>query len=142
MGVAKTYDFDTQVNRRNTNSMKWDVAENELPMWVADMDFKTAPEIQNAIIERAKHGVFGYSIIPDEWYQAYMDWWKKRHSFEIQKDWLIFCTGVVPAISSVVRKLTTPAEKVLIQTPVYNIFFNSIINNGRQVLESPLILKI
>jgi cystathionine beta-lyase len=138
MGVAKTYDFDTQVNRRNTNSMKWDVAENELPMWVADMDFKTAPEIQNTIIERAKHGVFGYSIIPDEWYQAYMDWWKKRHSFEIQKDWLIFCTGVVPAISSVVRKLTTPAEKVLIQTPVYNIFFNSIINNGRQVLESPL----
>jgi cystathionine beta-lyase len=114
------------------------VAENELPMWVADMDFKTAPEIQNAIIERAKHGVFGYSIIPDEWYQAYMDWWKKRHSFDIQKDWLIFCTGVVPAISSVVRKLTTPAEKVLIQTPVYNIFFNSIINNGRQVLESPL----
>jgi cystathionine beta-lyase len=114
------------------------VAENELPMWVADMDFKTAPEIQNVIIERAKHGVFGYSIIPDEWYQAYMNWWKKRHSFEIQKDWLIFCTGVVPAISSIVRKLTTPAEKVLIQTPVYNIFFNSIINNGRQVLESPL----
>jgi cystathionine beta-lyase len=138
MGVTMTYDFDTQVDRRNTNSLKWDVAENELPMWVADMDFKTAPEIQNVIIERAKHGVFGYSIIPDEWYQAYMNWWKKRHSFEIQKDWIIFCTGVVPAISSIVRKLTTPAEKVLIQTPVYNIFFNSIINNGRQVLESPL----
>jgi cystathionine beta-lyase len=67
-----------------------------------------------------------------------MDWWRKRHDFEIQKDWLIFCTGVVPAISSIVRKLTTPAEKVLIQTPVYNIFFNSILNNGRKVLESPL----
>jgi cystathionine beta-lyase len=133
-----TYDFDTRVDRRNTNSMKWDVADNELPMWVADMDFKTAPEIQNAIIERAKHGVFGYSIIPDEWYQAYMDWWEKRHDFKIQKDWLIFSTGVVPAISSIVRKLTTPAEKVLIQTPVYNIFFNSILNNGRQVIENPL----
>ena len=132
------YDFDTPVNRRNTNSLKWDVAENELPMWVADMDFPTAPEIQAAIQKRAAHGVFGYSVIPDEWYQAYMDWWQRRHSITIQKEWLIFCTGVIPAISSTVRKLTTPAEKVLIQTPVYNIFFNSIINNGRQVLESSL----
>ena len=132
------YDFDTPVNRRNTNSLKWDVAENELPMWVADMDFPTAPEIQAAIQERAAHGVFGYSVIPDEWYQAYMDWWQRRHSFTIRKEWLIFCMGVVPAISSTVRELTTPAEKVLLQTPVYNIFFNSIINNGRQVLESSL----
>ena len=132
------YDFDTPVNRRNTNSLKWDVAGNELPMWVADMDFPTAPAIQAAIQKRVAHGVFGYSVIPDEWYQAYMDWWQRRHSFTIQKEWLIFCTGVIPAISSTVRKLTTPAEKVLLQTPVYNIFFNSIINNGRQVLESSL----
>lgn len=132
------YDFDTTVNRRNTNSLKWDVAENELPMWVADMDFQAAPEIREAISGRAAHGVFGYSILPDEWYQAYMDWWQSRHGFAFEKDWLVFCTGVVPAISSVVRKLTTPAEKVLIQTPVYNIFFNSILNNGRQVLESSL----
>jgi cystathionine beta-lyase len=114
------------------------VGEDELPMWVADMDFKAAPEIQAAIMERAKHGVFGYSIIPDGWYQAYIDWWKKRHDFVIQKEWLIFSTGVVPSISSIVRKLTTPAEKVLIQTPVYNVFFNSIINNGRRVIENPL----
>ena len=132
------YDFDTPINRRNTNSLKWDVAENELPMWVADMDFATAPEIQAAIRQRASHGAFGYSVVPDEWYQAYIDWWQRRHNFAIQKDWLVFCTGVVPAISSTVRKLTTPAEKVLIQTPVYNIFFNSILNNGRQVLESSL----
>ena len=132
------YDFDTPVNRRNTNSLKWDVAENELPMWVAGMDFKTAPEIQEAIEKRAAHGVFGYSVIPDEWYQAYTGWWQRRHGFTIEKDWLIFCTGVVPAISSVVRKLTTPAEKVLIQTPFYNIFFNSILNNGRVVLENSL----
>lgn len=132
------YDFDTPINRRNTNSLKWDVDENELPMWVADMDFETAPEVQEAIRKRAAHGAFGYSVVSDEWYQAYIGWWQRRHGFTMQKDWLVFCTGVVPAISSTVRKLTTPAEKVLIQTPVYNIFFNSILNNGRQVLESSL----
>ena len=132
------YDFDTIVDRRNTNSLKWDIEKNELPMWVADMDFKTAPEVIEAIREKAAHGIFGYTVIPKQWYEAYTDWWKKRHSFVIEKDWLIFCTGIVPAISSIVRKLTTPAEKVLIQTPVYNIFFNSILNNGRQVIENPL----
>ena len=135
------YDFDTPIDRRNTNSLKWGVGEDELPMWVADMDFPTAPEIREAIEKRAAHGVFGYSIIPDEWHQAYIGWWQRRHGFVMERDWLVFCTGVVPAISSVVRKLTTPAEKVLIQTPVYNIFFNSILNNGRQVMESPLQYK-
>ena len=133
-----TYDFDTPVDRRGTDSLKWDVAENELPMWVADMDFQTAPEIRQALMERMAHGVFGYSVVPERWYEAYIQWWKTRHGYTMERDWLIFCTGVVPAISSIVRKLTTPAEKVLIQTPVYNIFFNSILNNGRQVLESPL----
>ncbi|MDO4260922.1 MAG: MalY/PatB family protein, partial [Eubacteriales bacterium] len=117
------------------------VKENELPMWVADMDFQTAPEIRETILKRAEHGVFGYSIVPDEWYQAYQTWWEQRHHFLIQKEWLMFVTGVVPAISSAVRKLTTPGEKVLIQTPVYNIFFNSIVNNGREVLESPLLYE-
>lgn len=132
------YDFDTPINRRNTNSLKWNVADNELPMWVADMDFKTAPEIQSTITARAEHGVFGYTDIPIQWYTSYIGWWKKRHNFTMQKDWLVFCTGVVPAVSSIIRKLTTPAEKVLIQTPVYNIFFNSILNNGRQVLQNHL----
>ena len=132
------YNFDTPINRRNTNSLKWDVRGNELPMWVADMDFETAPEVQEAIRKRASHGVFGYSVVSDEWYEAYIGWWQRRHGFAMQKGWLVFCTGVVHAISSTVRKLTTPAEKVLIQTPVYNIFFNSILNNGRQVLESSL----
>lgn len=132
------YDFDKPVERRNTHSLKWDVKENELPMWVADMDFQTAPEILAAIQKRAAHGVFGYSIVPEEWYQAYTGWWERRHGFSMEKDWLIFCMGVVPAISSMVRKLTTVGENVLIQTPVYNIFFNSIVNNGRNVVESPL----
>lgn len=132
------YNFDTKTDRRNSNSLKWDVSENELPMWVADMDFPTAPEIREAICRRAEHGIYGYSIVPDAWYEAYQHWWQKYHEFEIEKDWLIFCTGVIPAISSAVRKLTTPGENVLVQTPVYNIFFNSIVNNGRNVLESPL----
>ncbi len=132
------YHFDEKTDRRNSNSLKWDIKENELPMWVADMDFQAAPAIREAIEKRLMHGVFGYTIIPDEWNEAYISWWKERHGYEIRKSELIFCTGVVPAISSIVRKITTPGEKVLIQTPVYNIFFNSIINNGREVLESPL----
>lgn len=133
-----SYIFDELVNRRNTHSLKWDVKEHELPMWVADMDFQTAPEIQEAIRERAAHGVFGYSIVPEEWYQAYMGWWERRHHFSVEKEWLVFCTGVVPAISSMVRKLTTAGENVLVQTPVYNMFFNSIVNNGRNIAENPL----
>ena len=133
--------FDTVVDRRGTYSLKWDVKEDELPMWVADMDFKTAPAIIDALNKRVEHGVFGYSIIPDEWNEAYIKWWQERHSFRIEKDWLIFSTGVVPILSSVVRKLTTPGENVLIMTPVYNIFFNSIVNNGRNVLQCPLSYK-
>ncbi|MCQ2506099.1 MAG: pyridoxal phosphate-dependent aminotransferase [Lachnospiraceae bacterium] len=135
------YDFDNVPDRRNTGSLKWDVLENELSMWVADMDFPTAPEIREAFIKRVEHGVFGYSIIPDEWNEAYASWWKRRHNLEIEKDWLIFCIGVIPAISSMVRKLTTPNENVVILTPVYNIFFNSIVNNGCRVLECPLLYE-
>lgn len=132
------FQFDKIIDRRNTGSMKWNVKPDELPMWVADMDFQTAPQITESIIQRAKHGVFGYTQVTEEWYQAYQTWWKERHDFAIEKDWLIFCTGVVPAISSIVRKMTTVGENVVVMTPVYNIFFNSILNNGRNVLESRL----
>lgn len=132
------YDFNTVINRRNSNSLKWDVAENELPMWIADMDFPTAPPILEALHKKISVGALGYGIVPDEWYNAYVNWWQRRHGFAIKKEWLVFTTGVVPAISSMVRKLTTPAEKVLIQTPVYNCFFNCIVNGGRYVKESPL----
>lgn len=133
--------FDNIPNRHNTFSLKWNVLENELPMWVADMDFETAPCIKNALIERAKHGIFGYSIIPDEFFESIIGWWQRRHNFTFEKDWMIFSTGVVPAISSIVRKLTTPAENVLIQSPVYNIFYNSIYNNGRCILSSDLVYE-
>lgn len=132
------YDFNKVKDRKNTNSLKWDVKPGELPLWVADMDFETAPCVKEAIEKRAATGIFGYSIVPDEWAQGYSRWWKNRHDLEISSECIIFCTGVVPAISSLVRKLTTPAEKVLVQTPCYNIFFNSIVNNGRFPVESPL----
>ncbi len=135
------YDFDQVIDRRNTGSYKWDIREGELAMWVADMDFQAAPEIRKAMLERIEHGVFGYSVIPKEWNAAYVDWWERRHHFTMEADWLVFCTGVVPALSSCVRKLTTPAENVLIMTPVYNIFFNSILNNGRNVLETRLVYE-
>ena len=132
------YDFDTPVDRKNTNSLKWDIKEGELPMWVADMDFQTSPAIIHALEKRVENGVYGYNIIPEEWSRAYINWWDKRHHFKMEEEWLIFCTGVVPAISSCVRKLTSVGENVLVLTPVYNIFFNSIYNNGRNILQSRL----
>lgn len=132
------YNFDEIINRRGTYSFKWDIGENELPMWVADMDFKTAPEIITALTERVQHGVFGYTIVPDRWYEAYINWWKNNHGVEYHKDELIFSTGVIPIISSCVRKLTTAGENVLIMTPVYNVFYNCIKNNGRNVVEFAL----
>ncbi len=133
------YDFDTVINRRGTDSVKWNVGGNELPMWVADMDFQAAPEILAAMQRVLNHGIFGYTDIPDQWYTTIMDWWQTRHGLKIDRDWLVFCTGVIPAISSTVRKFTSPGENVLIQTPVYNMFFNSIVNNGRNILENPLL---
>ncbi len=134
-----TYEFDSIADRRGTNSMKWNVGADELPLWVADMDFDTAPEIKAAILERAQLGAYGYAETTTEWENAYITWWKTRYDFEIQKDWLIFSTGVVPTISSTVRKITTPGEKVLLLTPTYNIFYNSIVNNGRNPVECQLV---
>ena len=132
------YDFDSIVDRRAADAVKWHVADGELPMWVADMDFRVAPEIEAALRARLDHGVFGYGSVPDEWYDAYRGWWSCRHGLDIPREALAFCTGVIPAISSAVRRLTVPNENVVIQTPVYNIFFNCIKNNGARVLESPL----
>lgn len=134
-----SYDFSKLTNHFDSYSMKWDVAPQVLPMWVADMDFETAPEIVEALHNRVNHKIFGYNIVPDEFFESIQHWWKKRHHFLMEKEWMMFCTGVVPAISSIVRKLTTVGENILIQAPVYNIFYNSILNNGRHVLSSDLI---
>ncbi|MCR4690265.1 MAG: pyridoxal phosphate-dependent aminotransferase [Lachnospiraceae bacterium] len=133
-----SYDFDRIIDRTNTDSIKWDIKEGELPMWVADMDFATPPEVLDTLKQRVEHGVFGYSDVPGAWYDAYIGWWEKRYGFSMEKEGLIFSTGVIPAISSIVRKITCVAEKVLIMTPTYNNFFNSIRNNGRVPLECPL----
>lgn len=132
------YNFDIISNRRKTNSCKWNILENEIPLWIADMDFDTAPEIKKSLLQRVELGALGYAEINSEWEDSYIYWWKKRYNFEIKKEWLVFSTGVVPSISSAVRKLTTPGENVLLLTPTYNIFFNSIINNGRNPIECQL----
>lgn len=131
--------FSKLTNRWNSGSLKWEIKENELPMWVADMDFETAPEIIEALKQRVEHGIFGYNIVPDEFFESIQTWWLKRHNYYLEKEWMLFCTGVVPAISSLVRKMTSVGENILIQAPVYNIFYNSILNNGRHVLSSNLV---
>ncbi len=132
------YDFDRVIDRRNTNSVKWDVGRGELPMWVADMDFAAAPPVLEAVKARAEHGVWGYAGLPEAWYDAYIGWWRDRHGLALEKDWLLFCTGIVPAIGCIVRRFTAPGEKVVVQSPVYNCFFSAVTDNGRQVLDSPL----
>ena len=134
------YDFDSVVNRKNTNSLKWDLFDVEVPMWVADMDFKVAPEIQEALQLKINENVYGYGLIPDEWYLAYIDWWK-QYNYCMDKDWLKFTNSVMPTISSVIRELSSEDDKILIQTPVYHIFFKVIKDNNRKVEENKLIFS-
>ena len=134
------YDFDELVERRGTNCVKWDESPSDdvIPLWVADMDFRVAPAIQNALEQRVAHGVFGYNIVPESYYEAVISWFRRRHQWEIQRQWILYTTAVVPAMSCVIKALTMPGEKVLILSPAYNCFFSSIRNNGCEVLESPL----
>lgn len=138
-----TYDFDKVISRKGTNSCKWDSIESDnlLPMWVADMDFQTAPAIIEALQRRVSHGIFGYTHVPDAYYQAVISWFKRRHGLTIGKDWIIYTSGVVPALSAIIKALSSPGDQVLIQTPVYNCFFSSIRNNGCEIVTSPLIRK-
>lgn len=135
------YDFDEIIPRRGTNSYKWDSdADPEvLPMWVADMDFRTAPAVTEALTARASQGIFGYTRVPDSYYTAVSDWFASRHGWTIGASSVIYTSGVVPAISAIIKALTSPGDKVLVQTPVYNCFFSSIRNNGCAIDESPLI---
>ena len=135
------YDFDRVINRRNTGAIKWDVPETDLPMWVADMDFETAPAIKEALKERVEHGIFGYTTVPEHWYEAYQDWWERRHHFRPAREHLLFCNGVIPAIDTAIRDLTEPGDQVLILTPTYNHFFISIKDNNRLPVECYLTYK-
>lgn len=133
------YDFDKTIDRRATNSYKWDSApEGALPMWVADMDFRTAPAIIDALQKRVAHGIFGYTRVPDAYYDAVTSWFSRRHGWDIDREWIIYTSGVVPAVSAVIKALTVPGDKVIVQTPVYNCFFSSIRNNGCEIVSNPL----
>lgn len=138
-----TFDFDTVINRRGTNSYKWDIVKEEdvIPLWVADMDFKAAPAILEALKKQVEHGVFGYTLVPDSYYEAIINWFARRHNWQIDRSWIIYTTGVVPAVSCAIKALTLPGEKVLIQTPDYNCFFSSIKNNGCEVAENELVRR-
>ena len=138
-----TFDFDTVINRRGTNSYKWDIVKEEdvIPLWVADMDFKAAPAILEALKKRVEHGVFGYTLVTDSYYEAIINWFARRHNWQIDRSWIIYTTGVVPAVSCAIKALTLPGEKVLIQTPDYNCFFSSIKNNGCEVAENELVRR-
>ena len=154
------YDFDELVDRRGTGCVKWDerpqvlaeaseqvradasagISTNPdiIPLWVADMDFKAAPAIQEAVRKRAEHGVFGYTVVDDDYYEAVISWFQRRHNWTIRREEILYTTGVVPAISVAIKALTMPGEKVLILSPDYNCFFSSVRNNGCEVLETIL----
>lgn len=133
------FDFDLMINRRSTNCVKWDeCAEGVIPMWVADMDFQVAPAITEALSKRVEHGVFGYTKVPDSYYEATVNWFQRRHNWTIARDWIQYIPGVVPALSVIVKALTQPGDEVIIQTPVYNCFFSSIRNNGCKAVLNPL----
>ena len=133
--------FDTTVQRRGSGSMKWDAAADDdvIPMWVADMDFVAAPAIREALRRRVEHGVYGYEQVPDSYYDAIVRWFDRRHNWHIDRQWIIYTSGVVPALSATIRALTIPGDNVLIQSPAYNCFFSSIRNQGCQILETALI---
>lgn len=141
------YDFDTVLNRQGTGSVKWDFADQFfkikgiLPMWVADMDFKSPAPVIEALKKVADHGIFGYTGVPDSYYEAVIGWMKRRHQWDIQKDWMVLTTGVVPAIRLLVKAFTRPGDQVVVQTPVYYPFFDAIKDNGCEILDNPLYLQ-
>ena len=137
------YNFDEMIPRRGTNCEKWDGTDMEgvLPLWVADMDFRVAQPIQDALQRRLTHGVFGYTHVPEAYYDAVANWFSRRHHWTIDREWILYTSGVVPAIAAILKALTLPGEKVLIQTPVYNCFFSCIRNCGCQALENPLVYE-
>ena len=134
------FNFDKLTQRRGTNSYKWDETDDPdvIPVWVADMDFETAPCIVRALQERVAHGIFGYTFVPESYYEAVISWFQRRHHWRIDRSWIEYTSGVVPALSATIKALTQPGDKVLVQTPVYNCFFSSIRNNGCEIVESPL----
>jgi len=139
------YDFDRIINRKGTNSLKWDYSQQRigvdevLPMWVADMDFESPPSVIEAVRQRAKHGLFGYTGIPNSYYQAVINWMRKRFNWEIKKEWIVITPGVVAALHLAVQAFTQPGDKVIIQPPVYYPFIWAVESNDRRLINNTLI---
>lgn len=135
------YDFSRPTDRRGTDSYKWDSAPEAdiIPLWVADMDFETFPGITEALQRRVAHGIFGYTRVPEAYYEAVCRWFGKRHGWHINREDIIYTSGVVPAVSAVIKALTLPGDQVIVQGPVYNCFFSSIRNNGCEMVSNSLI---
>lgn len=141
------YNFDEVIDRKNTDSMKWSASYLErhfgsadcVPLWVADMDFRTAQPVIDAVTERAGHGIYGYALAGDEFYEAVINWQKRRNGWEVKKEWIVFSPGVVPALWHIVRTFCSPGEKVILQSPVYYPFYKVIEDNGCQVINNRLI---
>lgn len=135
------YDFSRPTERRGTDSYKWDSAPETdiIPLWVADMDFETFPGITEALQRRVAHGIFGYTRVPEAYYEAVCNWFGKHHGWHINREDIIYTSGVVPAVSAVIKALTLPGDQVMVQGPVYNCFFSSIRNNGCETVSNSLI---
>ncbi|MCX8131042.1 MAG: PatB family C-S lyase [Clostridia bacterium] len=139
-------DFNEVIDRLNTNSVKWDLAEKifgcagVLPMWVADMDFLSPREVIDAITQRARHGIYGYTERPDSYYMSVINWMQRRHGCRLEREWLINCPGVVPSLNSAVKAFTKPGDKVIVQPPVYYPFFSAVTNQGCEIVYNNLIL--
>jgi cystathionine beta-lyase len=133
-------DFNEIIPRRNTRSCKWDSAKADdvLPMWIADMDFRTAPCIIEALEKRVRHGIFGYTQVPCEYYDAVTGWFAARHGFRFDKEWILYTTGVVPALSAIIKALANEGDRVIVQPPVYNCFFSSIRNDRCETVANNL----
>lgn len=136
-------EFDEEISRKNTDCVKWDLRSDDevLPLWVADMDFKVMPEIQQAIKDRAAHPIYGYTYESDEYYASIINWLKNRHGLEVTKEDLLVIPGVIPGIVNAIHAYTKPEDAIIIQTPVYPPFFHSIEQTKRKLIENPLVEK-
>ncbi|MEI7639241.1 MAG: PatB family C-S lyase [Syntrophus sp. (in: bacteria)] len=141
------YNFDEIIHREKTHSVKYDLrtknfgTEDVIPMWVADMDFRTPDFVVDAIRRRAAHELYGYTFIPESFYESFQSWMKRRHGWDVRREWILYCPGVVPSLVVALLSFTAPGEGVLVQTPVYYPFFSVIGNNGRMLVENPLELR-
>lgn len=144
VGENMKNDFSTIINRKGTNSSKWDNCkdifgrDDIIPMWVADLDFKAPKEVISAMEEKLKHGIYGYTYRPESFYDSIVDWVKRRHNWDIKSEWITFTPGVVPAISIGIQTFTQPGDKVIIQPPIYPPFYSTVKNSGRITIENKL----